>query len=369
MIDVTFKNFLIIAALFVLLYYIYQNEKRYRVLRYFGAIIICYGLGFVMGCVSNYISNGYFSFIKNLSIAEVCLLISLPLLLLETVPQKLWKSSPQMIKAFVLSILTVSVSVVILGLFVRGYSSDMPYILSGVAAIFTGGSANLGALYLSLKMEQSLFNQIFTADFLTGALYLFFSLTLCKINLKEKATKPDTSLKSSLFSKIAFYYIAYTLSVVGICLGASLLLFGEIQSTFVVLALTILSIILSNKLPLSQKSRGATLGEFFLMAFCFFIGLQMNLEALQSGILPVVLIFASVLILNSALYCIGCRLLKISFAEAFIAHIASIFGPPFVIILGKHMKRTDLIAVGIALGSIGIAIGTFIGMLIYSILT
>ncbi len=301
------------------------------------------------------------------TITEGTLVLSIPLLLLSTDLGQLWRVTPKMVVAFILAVITVIISVFIAAALFEGKLQDLPTVAAAVTALFSGGTVNLSSLYLALDIDKNIFLTIAASDFLSGTIYFLISLKLCSL-WKQSGTNTNQQAEYSLINKQAPKFFLYTALINAVVVGGSFLLFKKLEATFIICGLTIFGVIGSQKAGFKEKRKGENLGEYFLMLFCLAVGLQIDLNQFSSESLIVVYFFLSVLALHALLFFPIAKFTKLPMDQSFIAHIAAIFGPPFVVIISKNMKREDLMAPGIAVGSLGIAIGTFIGLMIFKLI-
>ncbi len=344
--------------------YLYlKKEEKNKFINLFGSVALCYLSGVLMSFFfSPYIGKGIIQ-----STTEATLVLSIPLLLLNTDLKHLWKITPKMVIAFIIAMVTVIISVFTISALFKGKIENLSMLAASVAALFTGGTVNLSSIYMALDIDQNMYITIAASDFLTGAIYFLITLKICSY-LKTKTTQTQSVVSDYiLFSKKSGFYLFYTVLINIIIVGASMLLFGKLNATFIICGLTTFGVLATQKLKLTEKKKGENLGEYFLMVFCLAVGLQVDLNQFNSESLVIIYFFLSVMGLHALLFFPIAKLTKLPMDQSFIAHIAAIFGPPFVVIISKNMRREDLMAPGIAVGSLGIAVGTFIGLMIFKL--
>lgn len=118
--------------------------------------------------------------------------------------------------------------------------------------------------------------------------------------------------------------------------------------------------------PLARRLRGArVLGMFSVLLFLAVIGALCDLEALRElGELGLTLtLFVTVVVLVHGLFVFGgALLLKQDPAVAAVASQAGIGGGTSALALARSLGRADLVLPGILMGSLGTALGTYLGM-------
>ncbi len=241
-------------------------------------------------------------------------------------------------------------------------------VLAGIESTYTGSSANLMSVKLALDMSDKLFQLIFAGDFIIGAIYLFILLRITPKKYSQEPSEETLLTHQCKFKISALKYICISIVINAICIGLSVVFFQQMVSTFIILAITIFSTIFTHFYNTNNKEEGVIWGEYLLLIFCFLMGLQFKNFEISHELLYICFAFLSVLTINACIYSLFIYFSKASKDEAVIAHIACVYGPPFILLFSKNMKRPDLLAAGIGLGSIGIAIGTFMGLFVYKVL-
>lgn len=255
-----------------------------------------------------------------------------------------------------------------------------------VAGMFTGtyigGSANLNAVALNYGVQKSgtLYAAVNAVDNILTAFWLFMTLLLPpllqKYFPKEKQRIPEFSSLSDVKFKSPE---PRGKTQAGLIDTALLLAFGfgslylsSLVSKLIpgipsILVLTSLALI-SAQIPVVQELRGGKLmGSLLIMIFLAVIGAYCDLEALnQSGDMAVILlVWDSLLIgIHGLLIFIIGGLLKQDWDVVSIASNANIGGAASAPVCAASLGRTDLQLPGLLAGSIGNAIGTYLGILV-----
>lgn len=133
-----------------------------------------------------------------------------------------------------------------------------------------------------------------------------------------------------------------------------------------ILILTVFALIIAQA-PAARRLRGAQLlGMFAVYLFLAVIGAFCNLEALgELGYLGLVLFgFASVTVLVHGLVTlVGAWIFRIDLSIAAVTSQANIGGGTSALALARSLGRNDLALPAVLLGSLGTALGTFLGFL------
>lgn len=141
---------------------------------------------------------------------------------------------------------------------------------------------------------------------------------------------------------------------------------AELIGVPAMLVLTVFALIIA-QLPLAKRLQGAQLlGMFSVYLFLAVIGAFCNLQALgELGNLGLILLgFAAVTVLMHGLIIFGgACLLGFDLGVAAVASQANIGGSTSALALARSLGRNDLVLPAVLLGSLGIALGTFLGFL------
>lgn len=305
-------------------------------------------------------------------LTEVSLILSLPLLLIRSKLQDMMKVAPKMLLSFLIATVTVIISVIVTFFVMKSFvpRDSLAYLVASVSSLFTGGSVNLSSLYLALNIDKNIFVSIMACDFLMGGIYFLISL---KISKSHKFCKdyiaPEDSPQFSIFKKAAFKFLGYSLGINLFCVALSFLFFKSINASFLIAGITLCSIVGASRINFKNIETGENWGSYLMILFCFLVGLQTELSKMGESSFGIFMFFALALFFHMLLYFPLIKLIKFPQDQAFIAHIAAIFGPPFVIIIGKNMRKENLIAPGIAVATLGIGGGTFIGLGMFKLIS
>lgn len=133
------------------------------------------------------------------------------------------------------------------------------------------------------------------------------------------------------------------------------------------LILTTFALILAQFRPVARLRGTRTLGMFAIMLFLAVIGALCDLQALkQMGSLGTELsIFVVIVVTVHGLCVYGASLfLRVDPNVASVASQANIGGGTTALALARSLGRSDLVLPSILLGSVGTALGTFLGFLV-----
>jgi len=251
--------------------------------------------------------------------------------------------------------------------------------LSGMfAATYIGGGANFNALALHFEVLQSgnLYVAATVADNIASVLWISLLLLLPQW-LGRWLPAPDTQLKqqseqaftasaeqpltlNDLVMLLALSMTAYALSR---WLAQYLLVLTGVNIPSILL-LTTLALLLA-QLPQTQALRGGQrLGMFGAYLFLAALGTLCEVSALRdTGWLGMrLLLFVTLVVgLHGLLLVLAGRLLRQSAEVVAVVSASTVGGSTVVLPLVERFRRPDLLLPGIVLGSIGNALGTYVG--------
>ena len=349
-------------VVFLVLYFLKKMENKVKFIRLWSPIVLAYIAGVLLGIFCPNQLEG----IVISGMNEYIMILTLPLLLINANISSVKKSGVEFVALFAMAITVLFCSVLLIYLFFQ--SPQHITVIGGAAAIFSGGIANLSAYKIAVDMPESLFNLIFIGDFLTGSMYFVFFLCLVSLLYhRQSAAKVNKPTSSPLYYKELHYMLLYSAAVVALAVALSFILYQKINGTLVVIAVCGLGIIF-NSWTRFNRDHCLEWGEYGLVVFCFLIGLNIKIPTSFEAVADIIYIFIALTIVNGGIYFAICRLFKIEFQKAIIIHFAAVFGPPFVVVMGRKMQKDDLIPSGLAVSSLGLGIGTFFGLGIYKLL-
>jgi uncharacterized membrane protein len=260
---------------------------------------------------------------------------------------------------------------------------DKSYAVAGMfTGTYIGGSANLNAVAISYGMNENgtLFAAINAVDNILTTFWLFMTMLLPPILFKlfPRKKKSPPALKSqpgeeprSIITQIKTETSITDIALL-LALGFGTLFFSRTLSEKIpgipsILTLTTIALILA-QLPFIQKLKGGKMiGLLLIMMFLAVIGAYCDIPALlKSGeAAGTLLLWDSALVLIHAvvIFSIG-GLLKQDWDIVSIASNANIGGATSAPVCAASLGRPDLQLPGLLAGSVGNAIGTYLGIMV-----
>lgn len=386
---------LAIVAMLAVPAFILWLTKKVKFFNFIGAIALCYALGIVISVIPIPYDKGLTEMVASIFVA-----IAIPLILFsfDIVSVK------YLAKKTIISFALVIVSAVVISV-AAYFIADAAGLanasqLSGMTTgLYTGGTPNLiaiGTSLLSPENKESVIAAAQLSDFFVGGVYFLLILTVIKpiyrkilgdkANPKanEKATLAEQSAteqntageydynsiprdKKSIWKLIGV--IALAIGCLGVGAGLEILINGSLDgSLFIILAVSVLGIAFSFIKPIRRVKGSYQIGQYLILIFSLGLSMSIDIYQLAVEILPTLLFFACSQVAVILLHLLLCKLFKIDAGTALITSTAGIYGPPFIAPVAKAYGDRDLIAPGIICGTLGLAIGTLLGLGIGSLL-
>jgi uncharacterized membrane protein len=245
--------------------------------------------------------------------------------------------------------------------------------------VYTGGTPNMSAIGLALNVEEEVFILLNSADVIFSGIYFIFLLTVGKKVLGLFLPKfkkrwnngehiEEEEINTSFKQTAKHVAIGFALSVItlGISIGISYLVMRDwsIESAvpLIILGITTLGIAASFQPKIRRLPHTFSTANYLLLVFALAMGSLANFSELLAASSSLFLFCGFVVFGSVLLHYLLAFIFRIDRDTAIIASTAAIFGPMFIGPVAKVIGNKDLIAIGIALGLIGYAIGNYLGL-------
>ena len=369
------NSILLLTVLLLLPVLILRMEKKLRIVRWLSPIIICYLIGIIAGNIPGLSLNRQLL----VNTYGVSVLLAIPLLLFSTHFYRMVKQVKPALFAFLLGIISVITCSVLAFLIFRGHVSEPGAVSGMMIGVYTGGTPNMSAIGIALGVEEEVFVILNGADIVFTGIYFFFLLTVGKRivslflpkfkkdwnnNSVSESEHPDTGFKLKALHVLAGFLLS--ILVLGIALGISVLILKDwdLERAFplIILGITTLGIGASfhgrvRKLPHTFSS-----ANYLLLVFALAMGSMANFAELLSASSNLVLFCGFVVFGSVLLHFLLAFIFRIDRDTVIIASTAAIFGPPFIAPVATAIGNREIIAIGVALSLIGIAVGNYLGL-------
>ncbi len=363
-----------------------------RPIRLFGMIGTTYFIGILISLVIFIINKLGVSFSLVSDVGEigsyVAIAVAIPLLLFNAnlkETRKLSKTVGKSMAALLLSLILV-VTVVFFSMKQTLADADA---LSGMAiGLYTGGTPNLNAIGSAMGVSKDTIALANLSDMLVGGVFYIFLLTLSKpfvdLFLKKYAKKdylvkqsdmtnyealetvPLKNVKGVFFCVLLAILMAVTSALAGVVLWYAL---GAVQGdmfTYLVpslmIGVTLFGIIGSFSKTIREVKGNNLVGQYLILVFSLALSSSLDLTELGSHFAKILLFFGIVTVATFFVHIVFSKLFKVETDCTLIVLTAGIYGPAFVPAVAKQLKNDEMIAPGLIVGSVGYAVGTFLGI-------
>ena len=299
------------------------------------------------------------------------------------------RETKQQLKALLTGLSAVVIAVIV-GYLIFGRNIEDGAKIGGMlTGVYTGGTINLAALKTMLGVKNETYILLNSYDMLVSFLYLTFLLTIgIKLFRKFLPFKPDAATRtgrnkmevqeeegdySNLFTKEgmrdAGKLLGITFLISAVSAGIALLLpEGSFMVVFI-LMLTTLGLACSFIKPIHNLKHSYNIGMYFIYIFCIVVASMADLTNLNlTGSLNLLGYLLFVVFGSLAIQALLSRLAKIDADTMVIASVTFINSPPFVPMMAAAMKNRKVLVTGLMLGTIGYAVGNYLGFLISELL-
>lgn len=309
--------------------------------------------------------DGIFAYVAPLAIFWLLLLVNLRDVLRAGLP--------------IIALFLIGALGVVVGAFVAAaaFPFDSP-LFAPVAGMFVGtyigGSINFNAVALSYGVVRDgvLYAGSVAVDNVVTTIWMVATLAAPRVlaplwSRSVRATAPiDRSDAAGVVSDTESVH-PLDLALLGALGLASLLISNAVAARFgipAIIVVTTLALLLA-QLPLISRLRGArVLGMFAVYLFLAVIGAFCDVRQLAAlGALGFVLLgFATtIVVVHGVIIFVAARLLRIDVAVAAVASQANVGGGTSALAVARSIGRSDLVLPAVLIGSLGNALGTFVG--------
>ncbi|MBN2540874.1 MAG: DUF819 family protein [Bacilli bacterium] len=386
------KDILNILLIFVIPYLIIRF-KDFKLTKLFGTIGMAYFFGLVVAGLIFLINKLGVEFHLSADIGEIgsyaAIAIGIPLLLFGANLKEAKKLTGSVMKSFLALIASVLI-VTTITFFVYGRQLQDGYALSAAAiGLYTGGTPNLNAIANIFSLETEVIALANLSDIIIGALFYIFLLLAAKplidkilpfhkqdSYLKEESDMKNTedfNFKDFKTSKRLFKAFLIALGMTAISAGVGIIVWAILGAEdgrmldflvpLMLIGVTIFGVIGSFNKRIRETQGTNILGHYLILVFSFALASSVDFSRLIGSQFGTYIILYGVITVGSfILHLIFARFLKIDSDCMIVTSTAGIYGPAFIPAITKQIKNDNLTVPGLICGSIGYAIGTFLGL-------
>ncbi|WP_052596783.1 DUF819 family protein [Aureispira sp. CCB-QB1] len=392
-------------------YYLQKIGHKIQLNTILSDVVICFLIGVIMGNTQQWWLPQEAYQKAAFSVAEIAtavsVLLAIPMLLMTSDIRSSIRHAPQFLLSFGLCIIAVLLATL---LSVYLYP-DLPHLgqtAGCMVGVYIGGTPNMVAISYALNAPNELFVILNSTDvfcsglfflFLTSVAKHFYSLFLPAFVPSSASIKSTTSHKLSpetpldiallqqnqvldetksfkdAFKKQSLTPIIKAVGLAILCIGFSVLVAllipgadGNLNEMLLMIVLSTTSIFFSFSSRIQSLQGVYEFAQYLLLIFAIAVGFMANFSALAAAA-PTYLTFNAILVLSLLLFHLFFAILfKIDTDTFIITSTACIFGPPFIGQVCSAIKNKEMLAPGMALGVLGLIIGTYLGILVASVI-
>ena len=328
--------------------------------------------------------------------------MAIPLLLLQTDLRRMHREAGRFLAIFLIGAAGTIAGAVLATVLLRGTIEGIPGAAAMMTGSYIGGGVNFTALADAFKVDATLKASTTVADNLNMAIYFLVLLAIASSAwfrkhyrhphiddvLKNGKSDAGETLAAQYWSRkeISLKDVAKDMAFAVIVVFLSKLIGGffanliptdnwflKMLNTFFgsqYVWITNLSLIWSTGFPKQAADmRGAQeIGTWLIYLFFFAIGAPANVGVLIRNA-PILLLFCMIIVLVNMLFCfLGGKLFRFNLEEIVLASNANIGGPTTAAGLAISQGWVRLIGPCMLVGTFGYVIGTWLGILVGSLL-
>lgn len=362
-------------------------EGKYAILKKIGAVLICYGLGLIVGNMG-VLPAGAEKY-QNL-ITEITIPLALPLILFSMDVKKWLKMAKSTFISLIIGLFTVLLMIFV-GFWIFADGIEDSWKVAGMlVGIYTGGTPNMAAMKTALNVSQELYILTHTYELTLGAIYLVFILSIGqrvflwilppykspvsedaievgKLNLEEEFESYDGFFKRKTFFPLL---AAFGLSVLilAVSYALSLLFHSDFSTAAIILFITTFGIAASFIPKIKAIKKTFQLGMYLILIFCLAVASMADISKLANISFSLFYYVGLAMYGSHILHLFIARIFKIDADTVIISGSALICSPPFVPVVAGALKNREIILTGLVIGIAGYAVGNYLGIMVAYIL-
>ena len=363
--------------------------KKWPIIEKISPMVILYVIGLTVGNVGIVGENGL-QICENIS--NVVVLISIPLMLLGC-DFRMW-SAKSALKAFLAGLFSV-LAITVAGFFVfhrqavaAGLShADFARVSAAMTGIYTGGIPNFAPVAKAVDLPQHLFLLVSGYDLVVTGAYLILIVFLGGRIIRklfpgnpastDAGMTPQDPTEAKSDRKTLAHRLLNLAAGIGVSIvvaaasyALSIIIPIENSTAVIIILLTTFSIALSFWKPLKRLENTFDSGLYFVYVFCLAVATMVNVRELEFSKHLFILYYIAFAVFGSlTLQILFAKIFKIDGDLTLTASISLINSPPFVPMVAAVLKNQSVILPGIAIGLLGYAVGNYLGIGIFMLLS
>ncbi|MDE6111913.1 MAG: DUF819 family protein [Bacteroidales bacterium] len=384
--------YLVVPALLMFL------QARWPAVQKVGVILLAYAVGIVLS-LTGFSRSADAETAQRLVVLKsvlqnVCVPLGIPLLLFSSDFKQWRRRWKQVAVAFAVGIVAVMAAVTASYYLFRGQGiPELEKAAALMVGFYTGGTPNVASLKMALQPSAETFLLVNSFEivitfvllaFLIGGGYKLVrrwlpyaepssAVTAVPVNLRETLVARRAVARAGKVEDYRFMFrkpmlkgwlcalgLAVLIAVVAV--AVSLLFPLDYRVVAIVLAITTLSIAASFSERVRRLPKSFELGMYFILVFSTVIASDFNMEHLGTVADKLFYFIAAVLGLRLVLHFLLAKLCRVEADTFTISMTALIFSPPFVPTVAGAMKNRACMLTGIVVGLLGYALGNYLGI-------
>ncbi|MBT3385769.1 MAG: DUF819 family protein [Prolixibacteraceae bacterium] len=358
-------------------------EGKYAILKKVGAVLICYGIGLVVGNI-DILPEGADKYQDILT--SITIPLALPLILFSMDVKKWLKNAGSAFSSLAIGLFTVLVMIFVGYWIFKDSINDIWKVSGMLVGVYTGGTPNMAAMKTALDVPQELYILTHTYEMMLGAIYLVFILSIGqrvflwilpaykspnkgpKVQVGELHLEDDFESYDGIFTKKTFLPLlgAFGLSVaiLGASYGLSRFFSPEFANAAIIIFITTFGVAFSFVPKIKAIKKTFQLGMYIILIFCLAVASMADVSKLADISFSLFYYVGIAMFGSHILHVLIARIFKIDADTVIISGSALICSPPFVPVVAAALKNKEIILTGMIVGVAGYAIGNYLGIFI-----
>lgn len=360
-------------------------ESRFSIVKKIGAVLICYGVGLVVGNMG-ILPEGAANY-QDL-ISTITIPLALPLILFSIDVKAWFKQMRSAVTALITGVISV-LSAIFIGFFIFSGSLENSWQVAGMlVGVYTGGTPNLAAIKTALNVSQELYLMTHTYDLIFSGIFLAFILSIGQrvflwflppfkstgqaIEAGEINLEEEYESYSGIFGRKIFLplmaALGLSVAILGVSYAISMLMPADYSTAAIILLITTFGIVLSFVPSVKRIKKTFQLGMYLILIFSLTVASMADISKLSNISFSLFYYVAFAIFGSHAIHIVLARIFKVDADTVIISTTALICSPPFVPLVAGALKNREVILTGMFVGIVGYAIGNYLGVIVAYIL-
>lgn len=321
----------------------------------------------------------------NQTILTVSVVLAIPLLLFSANVRDWLRLARSTFFSYLLYLCSLLCSILLAYVLFRDLISESISAAAMAGSVYSGGTANMGAVKIALGASEQLFGEMNLSDLMLSGVYLLLILSgLHRLLLRimpafprktdsesveeEQIVDPFAELPLEQQIRQVIGALLLAAALIGTMAGLSFLIWGNMEEIPLLIGITLGGLGLS-MIPKVRSYPGTyETGEYLFLMFCVAVGLLVDVRLLFEGATIMLGFMACVLYGGVLIHTLLGFVFRLDADTVLITNVAGVFGPPFIGPVSKVLNNREIIITGLTLSVINLAIGNLFGLFIFWLL-